>query len=142
VRFALIDTSIYVDHWERGEHEELLAQVRSSFVVRHSAVVLCELRQGARTVQARRLVEALRRTGTEWWFPSATDWWKCGALVQRLGDAHDWDRNKRRGFQNDTLIALTARRHGATIVTSNQGDFALLASALAVHVLAPPSRLR
>ena len=27
------------------------------------------------------------------------------------GDAHDWDRNKRRDFQNDALIALTAKGH-------------------------------
>jgi predicted nucleic acid-binding protein len=34
--------------------------------------------------------------------------------------------NKRREFQNDALIALTARGRGATVVTANRVDFALL----------------
>ena len=38
-------------------------------------------------------------------------------------------------FQNDALIALTARRHGATIVTSDGEDFELLGRALRIRVL-------
>ena len=52
-----------------------------------------------------------------------------------VGDAHEWDRNKRRDFQNDTLIALTARRHGASVVTANRADFELLARALRISVV-------
>jgi predicted nucleic acid-binding protein len=37
---------------------------------------------------------------------------------------------KRREFQNDALIALTARHHGATIVTRDRVDFELLARKL------------
>ena len=37
-------------------------------------------------------------------------------------------------FQNDTLIVLTARCHGATVVTANQADFALLARWLHVPI--------
>jgi predicted nucleic acid-binding protein len=43
-----------------------------------------------------------------------------------IGDAHGWDRGKRRDFQNDALIGLTAVRHGATVVTANHTDFELL----------------
>ena len=49
-----------------------------------------------------------------------------------LGDAPHWDPQKRQAFQNDVLIALTARRHGATVVTANKGDFELLRKELAV----------
>ena len=50
-----------------------------------------------------------------------------------LGDAHHWDPQKRQAFQNDVLIALTARcRHGAMVVTANKGDFELLRKELAV----------
>jgi predicted nucleic acid-binding protein len=52
-----------------------------------------------------------------------------------LGDRNGWQPGKRRDFQNDTLIALTARRHGATVVTHNRRDFELLESALAIEVL-------
>jgi predicted nucleic acid-binding protein len=46
------------------------------------------------------------------------------------------DRSKRRDFQNDALIALTARRHGATVVTANRHDFELLGRKLGVRILA------
>jgi predicted nucleic acid-binding protein len=59
-----------------------------------------------------------------------------GPLDTTIGDAHDWDRSKRRDFQNDALIALTARAHGAAVVTANKEDFELLESALRVPVLA------
>jgi predicted nucleic acid-binding protein len=42
---------------------------------------------------------------------------------------------KRREFQNDVLIALTALRHGASVVTANQEDFELLARAIKLKVI-------
>lgn len=63
-----------------------------------------------------------------------TDWWEAGRLIRTIGDAEGWDVNKRRAFQNDVLIALTARRHGATVVTANRADFALLVKALRISV--------
>ena len=36
---------------------------------------------------------------------------------------------------SDALIALTARRHGATVVTANRGDFDLLSRETGVRVL-------
>lgn len=52
-----------------------------------------------------------------------------------IGDPRDWDTNKRRDFQNDALIALTARRHGATVITTNREDFEILGRILDVTVL-------
>lgn len=80
-------------------------------------------------------MEELRRLTRVEWPPDAADWWKAGILIQRIGDAHDWDRRKRQEFQNDALIALTARRYGATIITTNRNDFELLAKELKVRVL-------
>jgi predicted nucleic acid-binding protein len=57
---------------------------------------------------------------------------QIGPTDRRCGGG---DRNKRREFQNDALIALTARRYGATVVTANLSDFDLLARALRIHVL-------
>jgi len=54
---------------------------------------------------------------------------------ETVGGAHDWDRSKRRAFQNDALIALTARGHGATVVTANRGDFDILGKRLGVAIL-------
>jgi predicted nucleic acid-binding protein len=133
--FAIIDTGVYVNHWEGALDAEALGAVRRKFIVRQSSVVLSELRRGARTPQARRMVEELWRLTKAHWTPDTADWWKAGAIIQRIGDAHHWDRRKRQEFQNDALIALTARRYGATIITTNRTDFELLAKEVKVRVL-------
>ncbi len=133
--WAILDTGVYIGHWERGLYEEALGAVRNAFIVRHSAVVLSELRRGARTREAQRLVEALYGLARTQWEPTAAEWWEAGRLIRKIGDAQRWERSKRRDFQNDALIALTARRHGATIVTADRSDFELLAKELQVPVL-------
>lgn len=135
MRWAILDSSAYIGHWERRLYEATLTAVRQAFVVRHSAVVLSELRRGARTRESQRLVEALYQRAAAPWEPTATDWWEAGGLIRRVGDAQNWDKSKRRDFQNDALIALTARRHGATVVTAHARDFALLARELEIAVL-------
>jgi predicted nucleic acid-binding protein len=125
MRYAIIDSSAYIDHWE-GQSVGLEA-IRHGFIVRQSSVVLSELRRGARTATARRLVESLRRLAPEIWPPTDEDWWRAGELIRLVGDAEDWATAKRRELQNDALIALTAHRHGAAVVTSNPKDFRLLA---------------
>lgn len=133
--WAVIDTSVYIGHWERGLYEDTLAEVKKAFVIRHSAVVLSELRRGARTREAERTVNRLNDLARGVWEPTPKDWWEAGHIIRSVGDAHGWDRSKRRDFQNDALIALTARGHGATVVTANRGDFEILGKRLGVPVL-------
>ena len=128
--FAILDTDVYIEHWERGLFQETLENLRRAYIIRHSAVVLSELRRGARTREAQRLVAELYELATLRWEPSAADWWEAGRIVRTIGDQQDWDINKRREFHNDALIALTARHHGATIVTANRSDFELLRAEL------------
>lgn len=135
MRWAIIDTGIYIGHWERGLYAELLARTQQTFIVRHSTVVLSELRRGARTRSAEALVDSLHRLAAERWAPTDDDWWEAGRLVRHFGDSRSWEVAKRREFQNDALIALTARRHGATIVTANRSDFEPLARTLRVAAL-------
>jgi predicted nucleic acid-binding protein len=135
VRWAILDTNVYIGHWERGLYEDTLTMVRKAFIVRHSAVVLSELRRGARTREAERQVEALVRFAAVQWEPTAMDWWEAGGLIRKIGDAEGWHTSKRRDFQNDALIGLTARRHGAAVVTADATDFARLARAIDIEVL-------
>jgi predicted nucleic acid-binding protein len=135
VAWAILDTSIYIEHWERGLHEAALSEIRARFVVRQSSVVLSELRRGARTAAAKRLVDGLRRLAPIIWTPASDDWWEAARLIRTIGDAQDWETNKRREFQNDALIALGARRYGATVVTTNRGDFRLLQRKLRFDLL-------
>jgi predicted nucleic acid-binding protein len=132
---AILDTSVYIDHWEHGLHQDTLEDVKRAYLIRHSAVVLSELRRGARGREAERLVTTLYELATVRWEPSVADWWEAGRLVRSVGDKQGWDIHKRRDFQNDALIALTARRYGATVVTANSADFELLRSDLRISVL-------
>ena len=132
---AIMDTNVYIDHWEHGLYQETLDNLRRAYIIRHSAVVLSELRRGARDRDAQRLVARLFAPATVRWEPSVVDWCEAGRLVRTIGDKRSWDINKRREFQNDALIALTARRYGATVVTANITDFELLRSELRITVL-------
>ena len=133
--FAIVDTSGYVNHWDGVLDDHALDWVRAKFIVRQSSVVLSELRRGARTSQSRRVIEELRRLTKTQWTPATADWWKAGVIIQQIGDAPNWDRRKRQEFQNDTLIALSAHRYGATIITANRIDFELLAKEFRVRIL-------
>ncbi|MGK4007129.1 type II toxin-antitoxin system VapC family toxin [Sorangium sp. So ce1036] len=137
MRWAILDTNVYIGHWERGLYQAELETIRRSYIVRHCSVVLSELRRGARTRAAQRLVDSLRRLPSVQWGPSDADWWEAGRLIRKIGDAQGWEASKRRDFQNDALIALTARRQGATVITANRADFELLAAEIKVplHVL-------
>ncbi|WP_437646950.1 type II toxin-antitoxin system VapC family toxin [Sorangium sp. So ce362] len=137
MRWAILDTNVYIGHWERGLYQAELETIRRSYIVRHSSVVFSELRRGARTRAAQRLVESLRRLASVQWEPSDADWWEAGRLIRKIGDAQGWETSKRRDFQNDALIALTARRQGATVITANRADFEILSAEIKVplHVL-------
>ncbi len=132
---AILDTSVYIEHWRNRLNSATLDKIRHAYIVRQSAVVLSELLRGAHTREAEALVASLRRTSKVIWEPLAEDWWDAGRLIRKIGGAHDWDISKRREFQNDALIALTARRHGATLVTLNRCDFELLQAELGLNLL-------
>ncbi|HTB57042.1 MAG TPA: PIN domain-containing protein [Polyangia bacterium] len=134
MRWAVLDTNVYIDFWERGLHAHALQTIHAAFVVRHAAIVLSELRRGARTQEARRTVESLYRLATEVWEPSVEDWWEAGKLVREIGDQQNWDINKRRRFQNDALLGLTVRRRGALLVTANRSDFRLIERRIGVRI--------
>lgn len=135
MHWAILDTNVYIDHWEKGLYQEFLESLRQAYIIRHSAVVLSELRRGARTGDAEKVVMMLYKLARVCWEPTRTDWWEGGRLVRKIGDQERWDTSKRRDFQNDALIALTARRYGATVVTADHKDFSLLARELRISIL-------
>jgi hypothetical protein len=52
---AILDSSIYIDHREGGLYQETLENLRRAYIIRHSAVVLSELRRGGCGHTAERL---------------------------------------------------------------------------------------
>ena len=55
--------------------------------------------------------------------PNEREWIDSGRIVSRLVAARGYDIHKTRELHFDVLIALTARRLGACLITSNAADF-------------------
>jgi len=103
------------------------------------SVVAAELYAGARTIQGVRIVDGLlspyARAGRVV-FPTHADWVDQGKVLASVGFEQAGFRSRLPGLQNDVLIALSARRIGATIVTENPRDFALIHSFVAITFVA------
>jgi len=55
--------------------------------------------------------------------PNEREWIQSGRIVNRIADAKGYDIQKVREIHFDVLIALTARRIGAHLITCNVDDF-------------------
>jgi predicted nucleic acid-binding protein len=58
--------------------------------------------------------------------PTTTNWLESGQILARIRKDKEYDPKKLRDLHFDVLIALTARSHGARIITSNRSDFELI----------------
>lgn len=131
-KLALIDTSVYVDNLRSARFEDRLLSL--PFLVRVSAVVVAELARGARSHQAKRFVEQLARNFPPV-APKEADWVRSGGIVRALAERHHLDINKVRDIHFDVLIALTARRMGAHLITCNVHDFQAIRQLLAFKLI-------
>ncbi len=119
----LFDTSVLVDDFRTGCHERRMQAVGG--LVRTSAVVLAELWRGARKPAEREFLRALQRNHPVL-FPTAGNWLESGQLLAKIGVDKGFTGEKLRDLHFDVLIALTARSHGARLITSNRADFELI----------------
>jgi predicted nucleic acid-binding protein len=93
-----------------------------------SAVVAQELRAGAHSTPARRLLERhvldpfVRRERMV--TPSARAWHESGDLLAGMAVDEGLDVSRvSKAFGNDVLLALSCREAGAVLVTDNERDF-------------------
>jgi predicted nucleic acid-binding protein len=117
---AILDTSVYIDNLRSGRFKQEILDLK--FVVRLSAVVLAELSRGARSREMRRFVDDLAKN-LRIIAPNEREWMQSGRIVNRLVAAKRFDIHKTREIHFDVLIALTARRIGACLITCNVDDF-------------------
>lgn len=122
-RILLFDTSVYIDHLRTGRHRDRIASVTGR--IRQSSVVLAELMRGAKKPAERDFVEALARNSLLL-TPTERNWLESGRLLYRLSVAKGFSQEKLRDLHFDVLIALTARNHGATVITSDRVDFEMI----------------
>jgi predicted nucleic acid-binding protein len=120
---VIFDTSVLVDEARTGRHRKRIESVEG--VVRLSSVVLAELLRGVSGPAELKFLRTLARnhpvlTQTE------KNWLESGEILANIRADHGFQPYKLRDLHFDVLIALTARSHGARLITTNRRDFELI----------------
>jgi predicted nucleic acid-binding protein len=129
---AILDTSVYVDNLRSGRFKQEILDLK--FVIRCSAVVLAELSRGARSRPMRRFIEDLAKN-LRIITPNEREWIQSGRIVNRIVTSKGYDLHKTRELHFDVLIALTARRIGAYLITCNVDDFTAIRAYLDFNLI-------
>jgi predicted nucleic acid-binding protein len=130
MRAALFDSSVYISGIRRGD-DAVMAQRRSTpdTLLWLSSVVLEELYAGA-WGEIREAVERLEHDferAKRILVPNRGDWTQAGRVLARVAEKSGYEKIGQGRLTNDALIAMSAARIGATVVTANERDFRKLA---------------
>jgi len=120
---VIFDTSVFIDHLRTNCHKERIQAAGG--LLRTSSVVLAELWRGAVAPAELRFLDALARNHPIL-TPTESNWLESGRLLSKLNAGRGLTAAKLRDLHFDTLIALTARAHGARLITSDRKDFELI----------------
>jgi predicted nucleic acid-binding protein len=122
-KIAVLDTSVLVDHIRTNRCLDRISNL--ACVVRNCSVVLAELWRGATSRVDRKVVLALERNHPIL-TPTTNHWLESGHILAQIRDDKGFEPAKLRDLHFDVLIALTARAHGARVITRNRADFELI----------------
>ncbi|MGB7603782.1 MAG: type II toxin-antitoxin system VapC family toxin [Candidatus Sulfotelmatobacter sp.] len=123
--FVIFDTSILVDNLRTDRHRHRLQSVAG--LIRMSSVVLAELWRGVTKPAERDFLRALV-SNHPILTPTEKNWLESGQILAKIRSDRGLTPEKLRDLHFDVLIALTARSHGARLITSNRSDFQLIDS--------------
>lgn len=140
----LLDSNVYIRAFRDAEFGRELQAFHRQHLPRivMSAVVMSELLVGAQRPDRERLLRRTLlepfRTRRRLLTPTWGTWDRATAIDRRLRHSPAArPRLEQRSFFHDILIAASAREVGATIVTMNVSDFALIGRHVDVQVVAP-----
>ncbi|MCI0545943.1 MAG: type II toxin-antitoxin system VapC family toxin [Candidatus Rokubacteria bacterium] len=139
----LLDTNVFIDYLHLGRHASWVWGGRPSRIRFLSAVVLLELRVGADTARRGRAVDQIQAA-----FPAERVVAPTPGLFDRAGGLFRVLHGNAAGLQdrlgpmNDLLIALTAWRIGAAVVTANHREFSRIAAHLPGLTVVEPTEER
>lgn len=126
----LIDTNVFVSYLRSGLHEDWIEGRVEKTTRFLSSVVLFELRLGALDDRRLAVINRLSRSFPKERIVSPTQgiYKKAADLFRELFGLNSaaWPQD-RLGPVNDLLIAVTAFRMGATVITENEKDFSRIA---------------
>jgi len=120
---VIFDTSVLVDEARTGRHRKRIESVEG--VVRLSSVVLAELLRGVSGSAEHKFLRTLTRNHPIL-TPTQKNWLESGEILAKIRAEQGFEPHKLRGLHFDVLIALTARSHGARLITTNRKDFELI----------------
>ena len=120
---VIFDTSVLVDELRTGCHRRRIES--SEGLVRTSAVVLAELWRGVTGFAERDFLRALGKNHPIL-NPTQNNWMESGEILASIRADRGFAPAKLRDLHFDVLIALTARSHGARLITTNRIDFELI----------------
>jgi predicted nucleic acid-binding protein len=120
---VIFDSSVLINHLRTDCYSQRMDSLDE--LVRTSVVVLAELWRGAATKAEQTFLRTLERKYPVL-TPNEKNWLESGELLSRIQRDHGFEGRKLRDLHFDLLIALTARSHGARLITSNRGDFELI----------------
>jgi predicted nucleic acid-binding protein len=120
---VIFDTSVLVDEARTGRHCNRIESVEG--VVRLSSVVLAELLRGVSGPAELKFLRTLARNHPVL-TPTRENWRESGEILSKIRADQGFEPHKLRDLHFDVLIALTARSHGARLITTNRTDFELI----------------
>lgn len=120
---VLFDTSVLIDQIRTNRHLIRIRQVNG--LIRNSSLVLAELWRGAASRVDRRAIEEIEARHLIL-TPTPNNWLESGHLLAKIRDDTGFGPGKLRALHFDVLIVLTARAHGARVITTNRADFELI----------------
>ena len=127
---SILDSSLYITALPTGGAEISLRNIEREGAVWLRAVVVSELFAGTKGRKAIAAVEKLEqdfRKAKRFLVREAAHWLKSGRILTRLRDRFDSELRSKFRLVGDVLIAVSAGRIGATVVTTNGRDFARIA---------------
>lgn len=119
----ILDTSVLVDDLRTGRYSGRIANLNG--LIRNSAVVMAELWRGVVKPAERKFLRALGRNHPVL-TPTEKNWMESGEILGKIRADCGLTPERLRDMHFDLLIALTARSHGARLITSNRADFEMI----------------
>jgi predicted nucleic acid-binding protein len=119
----IFDTSVFIDHLRTGRHQRRIDSLTG--LIRMSSVVLAELWRGATLRSERAFLQTLEKNHPIL-TPTEKNWMQSGRLLGQIYADKGFGPDRLRDLHFDVLIALTARSHGARLITSNRADFEMI----------------
>ncbi|MBI4826928.1 MAG: type II toxin-antitoxin system VapC family toxin [Nitrospirae bacterium] len=134
---VICDTSIYIPFINQGIAHPAVFNETSAPLLYMSSVVVSELYAGAHDSQSIKLLDKLYHTFQNVGrliVPNDEDWRQTGGIIAKNRKKYRYDSTYLSRLQNDILIACSARRIGAFVLTKNEKDFVRIREFVDFHI--------